>query len=158
MHTRRASHASARPVNCGVIRHGEPVAMICTQCKKPYLSGATPGESPTSLFGLCEACGTTPRFRGFASSLGYSATICVLSVEFALLSWLLQGWWFFAVAAASTIGLYAGLTLLVRRRERVRYRTEQARKRAEWAQNRLGDVLGLLLGLGWLWVALTWGR
>jgi hypothetical protein len=132
--------------------------MICTQCKKPYLSEATAGESPTSLFGLCEACGTTPRFRALASNVGYGATISVLSIEFAVLSWLFQGWLFFAVAVTSTIALYAGLTALARRGQSVRYRTERERKKGEWTQSFLGSVLGLLLGLGWLWIAMTWGH
>lgn len=132
--------------------------MICTQCKKPYLSGATAGESRTSLFGLCEACGTTPRLRALASNVGYGATICVLSIEFAVLSWLFQGRLFFAVAVTSTIALYVALTALARRGQSVRYRTEKERKKGEWTQSLLGSMLGLLLGLGWLWVAMTWGH
>ena len=132
--------------------------MICTQCRKPYLSGAGAGQAPRSLFGLCEACGTTPRFRSLAASLGYTATVCVLSVEFAVLSWWFQGWMFVAVAVTSTIGLYAGLTLLALRSQRVRYLTEKGRKKGEWAKDLLGSVLGFLLGAAWLWVALTWGR
>jgi hypothetical protein len=132
--------------------------MICTQCKKPFLGGASGGQAPTSLFGLCEACGTTPRFRSLASSLGYSATVAVLSIEFAVLSWWFQGWVFFAVAVTSTIALYAGLTLLAQRSQRVRYRTDKGRRRGEWAKNLIGSVLGFLLGLAWMWIALTWGR
>jgi hypothetical protein len=132
--------------------------MICTQCKKPYLSGAGAGQAPTSLFGLCEACGTMPRFSSLASSLGYSATVCVLSVEFAVLSWWFQGWLFFAIAVTSTIGLYAGLTLLALRSQRIRYRTEKGRRKGEWAKDLLGSALGFGLGIAWLWIALTWGR
>jgi hypothetical protein len=122
------------------------------------LSGASAGQAPTSLFGLCEACGTAPRFRSLASSLGYSATVGVLSIEFAVLSWWFQGWVFFAVAVTSTIALYAGLTLLAQRSQRVRYRTDKGRKQGEWAKSLVGSVLGFLLGLAWMWLALTWGR
>jgi len=132
--------------------------MICTQCKKPYLSGARAGQAPKSLFGLCEACGTTPRFRSVASSLGYSATVGVLSIEFAVLSWWFQGWVFFAVAVTSTVALYVGLTLLAQRSQRVRYLTDKGRKRGEWGKNLVGSILGFLLGLAWMWIALTWGR
>ena len=132
--------------------------MICTQCKKPYLSGASSGHAPTSLFGLCEACGTTPRFHSLASSLGYSATVFVLSIEFAVLSWWFQGWVFFAVAVTSTIGVYAGLTLLAQRSQRIRYRSDKGRKHGEWTKSLLGSILGFLLGTAWLWIALTWGR
>jgi hypothetical protein len=48
--------------------------------------------------------------------------------------------------------------LLALRSQRVRYLTEKGHKKGEWAKDLLGSVLGFLLGLAWLWIALTWGR
>ena len=132
--------------------------MICTRCKKPYLSVASDRLSRASLFGLCEACGTTPRFGALASEFGFGATIFVLSAEFALLSWLFQGWRFFLVAVVSTLALYAAVVAIARSGEQVRFRNEGARRKGQWLQGLVGSALGLLLGIGWLWVAMTWGH
>jgi hypothetical protein len=133
--------------------------MICTQCKKSYLSvESAAGAAPSSLFGLCEACGSSPRFGAFASSLGAGATLLVLSLEFAALSWLFQGWVFFAIAVGTTATLYGALILIARRGSRVRYRTSKERQRGEWSQRLLGSTLGFVIGMGWFWLAVTWGH
>lgn len=127
--------------------------MICSQCRKPYQRDATVALGQ-SLFGLCERCGSVSRFQPFVNDAGATAACVLLSVEFGLLSVLLHGWRFFATAVLSTAAVYAVFLAVVRQSPRRTHRNEDDRRKAERLERVLGSILGLMIGVTWLWVAL----
>ena len=141
----------------GVIRKISGGAMICTQCGQPFSDPAAAAVR-RSLFGLCQSCGGVPRFRPFVNDAGAAAACALLSFEFALLSWLFQGWGFFLIAVASTMAVYVIFLVLVHRGRRTVHRTEAERRRSERWQRIGGSLLGFTIGMAWFLAALSWGH
>lgn len=151
--TQGAAARAARypPASCDMMTAGEQDPfrhMICSQCQTSYRS--EPGEIAAggTLAGLCERCGTEPRYGAFVRSFGKTLLAAVISVEVLIVAAFFAGWW--GIVSLVVIGsiLYLLVRSLVLPGDTVRYRKESDRKSRTRGQRFLGLVAGIAAGLG----------
>ncbi len=121
--------------------------MICSDCKSTYLNASTENSPLRTLYGLCQDCGTEPRFGQFVSAFGGASIALLFSLEMVLLFSLVANWkWF--VGVAFCIGLIVlAMKAIVLRAERVTYKSEEERRKKSWVQWIAGGASGIALTL-----------
>ncbi len=122
--------------------------MICADCKTVYRPTADQLGTVESLAGLCDDCGTEPRFKPFGIAFQYAALSGILAPGLAMLAMLVVDW-----QRALIPVLLVGVVVFAVRvacgyTRPVRYESSAQRSDRTFEMRVAGGVLGFVVGIG----------
>lgn len=121
--------------------------MICTSCKTIYSPAEEELGKVDSLAGLCEKCGTEPRFKRFAIAFAEAAIGSVLAIEALALLWLTRGWPLGLAPPLIVAIMCFVVYLIANQSQEKRHKSIKQRQKATRGQRIVGGAVGLTVGI-----------
>ena len=128
--------------------------MLCTDCSKSFERRDFRGQLSLELEGLCNECGTQPKFEELSKSFGRGSLLSFLSGELILVLGVLAGWVWYLLAGALLLALHLALKFLASRSGTVYYVNSREREHGLLGQRLAGGIASFAIAMSLLFAVI----